>query len=256
MGSASSRSGRPRPASSRLLSALVPVELAIAVREVRQVVKVYRFAKESSSDPTTWFKDTMRYLVRKDGPASMTAAERSMWYYVLFSWQKKPYVLPGEKTLSYHNVGRYMNMMLGLALAFPGEIIGVHMLVSQWSIVAAFVVTTLSVYAVVWLAGDARARIMRPIAIGADYVRMECGIQMQTTIPFADIESVCFHESDIRDIEKSDKLNYGTFYQANAWIVLKRPVAIRTMLGEKRSRAIGASLDGPRAFANALDGVR
>lgn len=50
---------------------------------------------------------------------------------------------------SYHNAGGYMNMMLGLALAFPVEIIGVHMLVSQWSIAAAFVPTTLSIYAFV-----------------------------------------------------------------------------------------------------------
>lgn len=124
-----------------LLSVLVPVELAIAVREVRKIVGVYRSAKESSDDPMAWFKDTMRYLVRKDMPASMTAAELSVWYYALLSWRKKPYVLPGEKAFSYHNAGGYMNMMLGLALAFPVEIVGVHMLVSQWSIAAAFAVT-------------------------------------------------------------------------------------------------------------------
>lgn len=195
----------------------------------------------------------MRYLVCKDAPASMAAAELSVWYYALFSWRKRPYVLPGEMAFGYHNAGGYLNMMLGLALAFPVEIIGVHMLVSQWSIAAAFVVTALSIYAVVWLAGDARARVMRPVAIGADYVRLECGIQMQATIPFADIDRICFSEDEIRDIEKPDKLNYGTFYQANVWIVPKRPIAVRTMLGEKRARAIGMSLDDPRAFASALD---
>lgn len=148
-----------------------------------------------------------------------------------------------------------MNMMLGLALAFPVEIVGVHMLVSQWSIAAAFAVAVLSVYAVVWLAGDARARIMRPVAIGADYVRLECGIQMQAMIPFTDIDRICFSEDGIRNIEKSEKLNYGTFYQANVWIVAKRPVVVRTMLGEKQVRAIAVSLDDPRAFASALEGA-
>lgn len=232
-----------------LLSALVPAELAIAVKEVRKIIKVYRSAKASSDDPMAWFKDTMRYLVRKDMPASMTAAELSVWHYALFSWRKKPYVLPGEKAFSYHNAGGYMNMMLGLALAFPVEIIGVHILVSQWNIAAAFVITALSIYAVVWLLGDARARIMRPVAIGADHVRLECGIQMQAMIPLADIEKVCFSENDIYDIEKSDRLNYVTFYQANVWIIAKHPVAINTMLGEKRVRAIGVSLDDAHAFA-------
>ena len=83
-----------------LLSALIPVEFAIAVKEVRKIIKVYRSAKTSSDDPMAWFKDTMRYLVRKDIPASMTAAELSVWYYALFSWRKRPYVLPGEKAFS------------------------------------------------------------------------------------------------------------------------------------------------------------
>lgn len=70
-----------------LLSVLVPVELAVAVREVRKIVRIYRTAKASSDDPMAWFKDTMRYLVRRDMPASMTAAELSVWYYALFSWR-------------------------------------------------------------------------------------------------------------------------------------------------------------------------
>ena len=118
---------------SYLLAALVPVEIAIAVRECLKVAKVYKSAKKASADPMVWFKETMLYLVRKDAPASMAAAELSVWYYALLSWRKRSYVLPGEKTFSYHNAGGYMNMMLGLALAFPVEIFAVHLLISQWT---------------------------------------------------------------------------------------------------------------------------
>lgn len=239
-----------------LLSALIPVELAIAIREARKIAKAYQSAKASSADPMVWLRDTMLYLVRKDALASVTATELSVWYYVLFSWRKKPYVLPEEKTFSYHNADGYMNMMLGLGLAFPVEIIGIHLLVSQWSTTAAFVITALSIYAVVWLLGDARARIMRPVTIGANYVRLECGIQMHATIPFADIEKICFSEDDVRGVEKSDKLNYGTFYQANVWIVSKRPAAVRTMLGEKQVRAVGFSVDDPSGFISEVESRR
>ncbi len=37
-----------------------------------------------------------------------------------------------------------MNIMLGLALAFPVEMVGVHILVMQWSALAAVIVTLLS----------------------------------------------------------------------------------------------------------------
>ena len=235
-----------------LLSALIPVELAIAAREVRKVARVFRTAKERSADPMAWFKETMLYLVRHDAPASMTAAELCVWYYAVFSWRKKPYVLPGEKAFNYHNAGGYMNMMLGLALAFPVEIIGVHLLLSQWNTVAAFVVTALSVYAAIWLIGDARARIMRPVAASDDSVRLECGIQMEAVVPLSNIEEVYFSEHGTSVLPKTEKLNYGTFYQANIWIVAKRPVEVRTMLGTKRVQAIGLSLDDPHAFADAI----
>jgi len=185
---------------------------------------------------------------RLNGLLKTEAAELSVWYYALLSWRKKPYVLPGERVFSYHNAGGYMSMMLGLALAFPVEIVGVHLLISQWSVAAACVVTALSVYAVIWLVGDARARVMRPVAIGDDCVRLECGIQMEAVIPLSEIEKVCVTERDACDLPKEDALNFGTFYKANLWIITKRPVLARTITGTKQVRAIGISIDDPKAM--------
>ncbi len=235
-----------------LLAAMIPVELAIAVMECLKVVKVYKCAKAKSADPMVWFKDTMLYLVQRDAPVSVAAAELSVWHYALLSWRKKPYVLPGERAFSYHNAGGYMNMMLGLALAFPVEIIGVHILISQWSIVAASIVTALSIYAAVWLMGDARARVMRPVTISNDCVRLECGIQMESVVLLSDIKAATLSEGELGDIPKGGMLNYGTFYQANVWVETKQPIAVRTMLGEKWVRSIGLSLDDPHAFVDTV----
>ena len=233
-----------------LLTALLPVELAIAVREAARLVHTFRAAKAESADPMEWLFATTRYLVRKELPARMMAAELSAWYYVLFSWRQKPQPAAGETFHTYHNAGGYLNMMLGLALAFPVEIIGMHLLLSQWSVVAAYIATLLSAYAAVWLAGDARARVMRPVVVNAETVRLRCGIQMEASVALADI--ACVSLAEPKDLSKADKLNYGTFYQANAWVVAKRPIEVRTLLGTKRVRAIGVSLDDPHAFANLL----
>ncbi len=236
-----------------LLSALIPVEVAIAARECLKIARAFRTAKAESPDPMVWFRETMRYLVRKDAPVSMAAAELSAWYYALISWRKKPYVLSGEQAFSYHNAGGYMNMMLGLALAFPVEIVGVHILISQWSIVAACIITALSVYAAIWLVGDARARMMRPIAVGEGHIRLECGIQMEAAFPTSDIEAVALSDREIEHIGESERLNYGTFYRPDAWLVMKSPVEVRTLLGAKRVRAIGVSVDDPKAFVFAIN---
>lgn len=235
-----------------LLAVLAPVEIAIAVREAQRMARVYKDAKAKNSDPMQWFYATTRYLVRKEMPARVMAAELSVWYYALLSWHKRSKIEAGEKAFSYHNAGGYMNMMLGLGLAFPVEIVAMHLLLAQWSVAAAMVVTLLSVYAAVWLVSDARARVMRPIVVGGDFVRLECGIQMEGVIPLDEIEAVALSDTEVRGIDDAEKLNFGTFYHADVWIVAKRPVEVRTLLGTKRARAIGISIDDPNAFANLL----
>ncbi len=237
-----------------LLAALLPVELAIAVREAMRLVRTFRTAKAESADPMEWLFATTRCLVRKELPARMMAAELSAWYYALFSWRQKPQPAAGETFHAYHNAGGYLNMMLGLGLALPVEVVGVHLLLSQWSVVAACIATLLSAYAAVWLAGDARARVLRPVVVSAEAVRLRCGIQMEARMARADVERITPTEPEC--LGKADKLNYGTFYQANVWVVAKRPVEVRTLLGTKRVRAIGLSLDDPCAFASMVNSER
>lgn len=231
-----------------LLAALVPVEVGIAGCEVVRIVRAFRKAKAASEDPMEWLFAATRQLVRKELPARMMAAELAVWYYALFSWRERSQAPAEEARYSYHNAGGYLNMMMGLALAFPVEIVGVHLLLSQWSAAAAWVATLLSVYAGVWLVGDARARIMRPVTVGSEGLRLECGIQMQARIPFDTVARVAAAEPAADAIGKAERLNYGTFYQANVWVVAERPVEVRTLLGTKRVRAIGLSLDDPQAF--------
>lgn len=59
-------------------------------------------------------------------------------------------------------------------------------------------------------------------------------------------------DNEVGHIEESDRLNYGTFYHPDAWLVMKSPVEVRTLLGAKRVRAIGVSVDDPKAFAAAI----
>lgn len=233
-----------------LLAGLVPVEIAIALWEIRRITCIFKAAKAENSDPLQWFYAATLYLVHKETPARMMAAELSVWYYALFSWRKRPSIEVGEKAFSYHNAGGYMNMMLGLGLAFPVEIVAMHMLLAQWSVAAATVATLLSAYAAIWLIGDARARILRPAVLKDNELRIECGIQMQALIQLDDIAEI--GNCKPMNVSKADKLNYGTFYQANVWITTNRHVKVRTLLGTKQVRAIGISLDDPKAFTSLL----
>lgn len=235
-----------------LLAVLVSAELAIAAKEILNMARVFKDAKTESSDPMRWFYATTLYLVHKEAPARMMATELSVCYYALFSWRKRPSIKAGEKAYGYHNAGGYMNMMLGLGLAFPVEIVTMHMLITQWSIAAATIVTLFSIYAAVWLVGDARARILRPVILRKDELLIECGIQMEAIVPVGSMIGI--GNSEPENIDKAEKLNYGTFYRPNVWITFEKPIDFRTLMETKGIRAVGLSLDEPQVFMDELRG--
>lgn len=75
---------------------------------------------------------------------------------------------------------------------------------------------------------------------------------MEAVIPVSNIETVAFSDNEIGPIEESDRLNYGAFYRPNVWLVMRSPVEVRTLLGTKHVRAVGVSVDDPKAFAAAI----
>ena len=76
---------------------------------------------------------------------------------------------------------------------------------------------------------------------------------MEVIIPVSHIEAVSLSDNEIGHIEESDRLNYGTFYRPDAWLVMQSSVEVRTLLGTKHVRAIGVSVDDPKAFAAAIE---
>ena len=235
-----------------LLAVLAPVELLIAGREIRRIARVFKGAKAESDDPMVWLRSTVHAVVRKDPVSSLAATELTIWYYLLFSWRKKPLAGEDETAFTTYKESGHMNIVLGLALAFPVEMVGVHMLIMQWSAAAALAVTLLSLYMLAWLAGDARARIMRPIAVGADAVRIECGIQCSAAIPISSIASVS-RNAGKEAAKGAGVVNMGTFCNADVWITASTPFAIHTPLGEKHIRTIGFSVDDPSGFISEVE---
>ena len=78
---------------------------------------------------------------------------------------------------------------------------------------------------------------------------------MEAVVPASDIARIAFSDSDLEGIAESDRLNYGTFYRPDVWIILKRPAEVRTLVGTKRARAIGVSVDDSKAFATRITEV-
>ena len=219
---------------------MVAVELTIALRVLAKLVRVFKEAKQASSDPSAWFLSLSREFIPFHRIATLLASELSTIYYAFFSWKKQALIPQNSEPFSYHKSG-YISMMVVITCLMPVEIVPVHILVSQWSPVVATVLSALSLYAILWLIGDCRASILRPITVSDDTITINSAIRFSAHIPLSSIESM---GSKGPHLPKEKVINMGIMGSPNVWLVFSHDIKTSTLLGgAKQTRAIGLSVD-------------
>jgi hypothetical protein len=66
----------------------------------------------------------------------------------------------------------------------------VHLLVHRWSRVLAWIISGLTVYGVIWLAGVARSLELRPVLVGGGYLVVRYGLLFRSRIPRTAIREI------------------------------------------------------------------
>lgn len=139
----------------------------------------------------------------------------------------------------------------GIASSDSGavETIPVHLLVSGWSPVAAWILTALSVYAGVWLVGDYRAIASRPLVVTATHLELRVGLRWEADISRESI-------AGIDAVSAADKgaprgaLLATLLGQPTVRIRLHEPVEVIGMYGIRRSTSeIWLTVDGAERLA-------
>ena len=77
-----------------------------------------------------------------------------------------------------------------LCFLVAAETIAAHIALAMWKPVIAWISTISSVYALVWLAGDAQAIRLYPVAIAGGALRVTIGVRWRAAIPLTDITAV------------------------------------------------------------------
>lgn len=230
---------------------VVALEITIATRGIIRLGKVFRAAKGETSDPVQWFYKTAYDLLPNHRAAKLLSTELSTIYYVFFTWRKKPSIPEGAQGFSYYKESSYLTIMGVFLCLLPIETVAMHMFLSQWSVGAAWVLTALSGYAILWLLGDCRASILRPVVVCNNTVIVRSGIRFKTTIPVSAIREI---NSKDPGFSKEETTNLGIMGMTNTWIVLSYPVETETIFGStEHVQAIGLMLDDVAGFRKALE---
>ncbi|KPM48150.1 hypothetical protein AFM12_12265 [Jiulongibacter sediminis] len=113
------------------------------------------------------------------------ATELATFYYGLLYWRK---VKPKEFT--YHQNTGTAVLLYALVGLVGIETIAFHLLLGRWSIVAAWILTVLSVYSGIQILGFAKSLSKRPIRIENNRLFLPYGIMAEANIGFDQIERI------------------------------------------------------------------
>lgn len=240
----------------RLLElAVLPVEAALLVWIGARTVRALRRTRSTSAarDAFEQIRRTTRDIVAAPRLADAIAFEVAVFYYALFSWRTRPHgpsrAPVQARAFAYHARSGYGGIVVAVLLLTVVEGTAVHLLVSLWSPVAAWVLTGTSIYAMLWFIADHRASLLRPLWVTSESLWVNTGIRWSVHVERRQIAGM-HHErpAGARPFLRATLLGTPTL-----WVELSEPVVARGPYGfERRVRWIGLSPDDRREFESAL----
>ena len=204
---------------------------------------------------TRTFRDTRSLgdAAREVLPARLVrfaAFELGMMRLALLGWRQAPNVPRGAIAFAGHRIeGQMIAMMLVLQVL---EIGVVHLLVSRWSALAAFILLALSLWGIVFTLALINGLRVYPVLLSEDGLRVRNGPLVDETVSLSAIEaiepSISHEECKRRDVLRATMLTHP-----NVVLRLDPPLRRSDLLGRVREiERVAFRLDDPAPFIAAL----
>ncbi len=124
----------------------------------------------------------MRKRAHLTDPAERYPGELALFYYA-FAWRARPHIPGAARPFTLHKRSGFGDKLVFIGLAAFFEILPVHLLLHRKSPIAAWVLTALSLYGVLWLIAFLRSLTLRPCLVGADEAIVRLGLFFTLRIP-------------------------------------------------------------------------
>ncbi|WP_425391270.1 hypothetical protein [Ekhidna sp.] len=222
------------------------------------VVTIRKAFKEFKSADSLDFFSAAKEASAKILPkrvAILFATELSVFYYGLFAWRKRKL---STNEYSYHQSAS-TRMVLGVFIfLIIIEAVAVHLLLQSWSIIAAWILTGLSIYGSFQLLGILKSLSRRPIAFETKKLILRYGLMNEVAIPYDKIrQAISFTHS----VEKSDGyVHLSPFKEMeghNIMIEVENEMELDGFYGVKKSfEKLLVYVDEPDLFLKNMEVVR
>ncbi len=214
-------------------------------------VQISRSRKQASDsgDPLVTIRNAVAAVIPFPAGARAITTEFSLVFYAMFGWRAQPHVPAGMHAFWLRESSDKAFLLATAALASIFEIVPVHLLVHRWSALAAWILTGISLYGMLWLLGLSRALVLRPALIGPETLDIRYGL----------IAHMHVRRSEIAGVERVTSASPGVLVlprgaAPNLEISFHQPVTLERLFGSKNVSRIALCMENEGEFAAALVG--
>lgn len=171
---------------------ITPVELFVfgfIIFKIQKIYKDQKLSRNSRFDFSESLRKVLTQHVKYPSVVNIFTTEISIFYYALYGWGKKKEI-DDRIFFTYHKDSGYFQIIGVFVFLIITETIVLHIALSNWNLVFAWIFTSLSIYGLFFLIGDSNAVKKRPIYFDEQYLYLRIGIRWFSKIPLKEIKSV------------------------------------------------------------------
>lgn len=225
--------------------------LIFVLIKVQGAIRKYKALKGSTPDFFNALVNTCQEILPKRLVLPF-ATEVAVFYYGFINWKTRE---TRENEFSYHKKSGTPALFYAVVLVIVVETVAIHFLLTQWSSVAAWILTALSIYTAIQVFGFAKSLSKRPISINKDSLTLRYGILNEVEIPLSDIDKV---ELSRKSLEKKGLTRtlspLDETESHNVIISLKEENELIGLYGiKKKFNVLGLHIDEPKEFSERIE---
>lgn len=231
------------------------IELSILVLVIFKIVHALKqYNKKKNHNPD--FYTIIKEISQKILPvriSNLVSTEISLFYYGFLSWNT---IAPEKNKYSCHKKSGTIATMSAFIFLIFIEAGMFHLLIALWSKTIAWILTGLSLYAVIIFWGILRSIIKRQTLIEGDHLILRYGILSESVIKIDEIKRITLSKNGLNANDSLSRqlspLNFIEGY--NIILDLKSEHQIYGMYGfKKKFKTIALNLDDTERFKNEIE---
>ena len=215
--------------------ALPLVEIGILswiLYKVFKTLKLFRSKQKNSYDFFNILKETCQDAF-PNGVANFLAMEIAVIFYGFIFWKKRDLK---ENEFSYYKNSGTISLLFAFIFIIGIETYVLHILIVTWSVVAAWILSAISIYTGIQIFGFLKSIKKRPITIENNVLHLRYGIMSQVDIHIESITSIELSSKEIEQYQKTIKLSpLGALESHNIILHLNQELELTGFYGTKKS---------------------